>query len=365
MSSRIHHTRHIPREQSFSYSELIMVVALLIILALLLQACQAGGLLRKGGGGKGPQPYKLHAGTEALSMSFVKGSFPSLVTAPSPSASSDGVPFSFTVEIENKGAADIPEGYMTLAVEKDYLNVVSWNTYEADMAPIAIGESGERAVFSLPGRTEVDPYGKQEFVTFTLKPLPIDPKTEQHVSTVILTACYKYQTTASSELCIDTDIYQRTDPKQKACAFKPLSFSSGQGGPVAVTSVDVKTVQDGDYLTPYFTITVKNVGKGQAVEKNKIESACSSTGYSSLTVADFNKVTLDEVAFSKYTFSSGAIRCDAPTVQLRDNEGKFRCHLRPNILLKDQSSFLTSLVVQLSYGYTQSISSPITIEKIT
>lgn len=345
---RILHSSHQLKAAAFIILVIISVVA--------LQACQTSLFKR----GKQPSIVPLHKGTDGLVMSFVKSTLPVKVFAPE--LPSDAVPFSFSMEMENKGAHDIVNGYLVVALEKDYMGIVGWEAPSADLG--LVSSSSERATFGLFGRNEDDPFGEQQFVTFTALPKPLDKQTEQHQSLIVVTACYDYLTQASTDLCVDTSQY-KLGKLEKPCKYSPITFSGGQGGPVAVTKVEQQMVRlDSSSVSPQLTITIKNVGKGQVVDKQHLEAACtSSDAVATLTAQQIGTVTIDDVAFSSYTLKEGEIACDQPTAQLRNNEAKFRCHLRKGLMSPEQDPFLTRLVIEVSYGYTHSLSTPITLER--
>ncbi|MBI1970115.1 hypothetical protein HYS47_00050 [Candidatus Woesearchaeota archaeon] len=348
--TRIRRETHRPVFMAFLTLFLILLVLGSI---LLMTGCQT---LRSG---RGVKERPLHTGTEALSFSFIQGTLPKIVSAPE--QGHEGIPFTFSITMENKGASDIINGYFALALEEGYLQFSEWDFRGGDMNPLS---SGERVTFRIQGRTEDNPFGQQHAFSATVVPLPLGLLEEQHSSTIILTACYDYKTAASAEICIDTDV-QGLYRAEKPCTGKPVLFSGGQGGPVSVTHIEQTMARLGeDSLSPRFTITVKNVGKGEVVSREMIEEACSSSPSSlSLRSEDINQVTLENVAFSGFTLEEGEIICDTTKSQLRNGEAKFRCRLQRGLMSATQETYLTTMTVEMSYGYTHSISSPVTLER--
>jgi len=140
--------------------------------------------------------------------------------------------------------------------------------------------------------------------------------------------------------------------------MKEITLTQGQGGPVAVTKIEPKILTKEDYVVPSFLITIKNVGKGEVFMYGKSEEACSSLDELENSRKFFNYVKVEARLGDK------VLVCDKNAVRLDKNkEGRVRCSLGEGIS-REKESYISNLIVTLSYGYTQTISKDVEIRKI-
>ncbi len=268
------------------------------------------------------------------------------------------------IDLQNKGAYDLVGGYLALGLERDYLQFGSWNLEDKPQFS-QIDVAGQRVTFNLLGKSQLDPLGERTVASATVVPLPVDPLTEQHTTTVIVTACYPYSTEASAQICVDTDVYsmKATD---KVCKPGTVTLSGGQGAPVAVTSVEERILSSGgEYVRPQFVIHVRNVGRGTVVRTDKVETACSSARLSDEDRAKFfNSVALEELRFSEFSLSGGNFECVPMEIKLKDGEGFAKCTLKSELLSTSRDAYATSLFIRLRYGYFQTIAKDILLERL-
>jgi len=288
-------------------------------------------------------------------MQFLPNAPPEQFYAPS---SGKTAAFPVGLRLANNGATDVEVGFLSLAVEKDYVGIIEW-----DLSEPVISEAGapERASFSLAGKSSTFPLGDEAVVLATLQAKPISPQIMQHDTTVIVTACYPYETKASSTVCVDTDIFGMR-PRQKVCTPRTTTIAGGQGGPVAVTSIEERILPQGDeYIRPQFVITVENRGSGTVVNKDKVSEACSSAP---LDTTDYSVVAVDEVRLSGLSLTRGDISCEPDYVRLQaEGRGTIRCTIAEGRIPTSQDTYQTSIFIELSYGYTHSISKTIRLER--
>ena len=159
-----------------------------------------------------------------------------------------------------------------------------------------------------------------------------------------LTACYPYVTNANAPVCIDPDPTSNDDD---ACTAKDISLSGGQGGPVAITHIDEGSSRD----TIRFTITVENVGSGTIISKSKIG-----------TCTNLRLNDIDVVSISADPISGRGVTCKPNPIRLNNGQGVAYCsaplgNLGPN-------AFTGFLIVNLDYGYKESISKSISVRRI-
>lgn len=302
-------------------------ILLLILTIIFISGC--GRFSTKGG----PiSEVNVHKGTDALEMEFLKENPPREVYE-------DQI-FKAVVFLKNDGAFDITNGYLLIGLEKDYMELL----YKYD----------QRIDLKLDGKSIQTPVGEEKIEEFVLKAKKIDPQTEEHESSIYITSCYEYRTELSETVCIDTDIYN-VKPIEKACEVKDTSLSS-QGAPVAITRIEnrISPSESGDIIIPQFVIYIQNKGRGEVIDKDKIEEVCSSEPLSS---EDINTLKIG-------AYLSGIpLECKPRELKLKKKQDKIICTLREGIK-KEEPAFTTLLSVILDYGYTQTISKRVTIKKI-
>ena len=162
-------------------------------------------------------------------------------------------------------------------------------------------------------------------------------------------------------MCIDTDIIGEVRGK-KVCDIKDLTFSEGQGAPVAVTKIETRMLPDVDVnkVKPHFIIFIENKGNGEVVNSKKLGAACSSSG---LEYTDFNTLTISA------SLPQGDLKCSEnvdpgpAAVRLREKEDMVRCTLEDGIDI-GRDAYTAPLKIELNYGYTFTISKDIIIEKV-
>ncbi len=215
------------------------------------------------------------------------------------------------------------------------------------------------------GKSVSNPEGTFKLVKFTARAKKLDLLSVQHTSPVILTACYGYTTELVQDVCIDPDV-TTTKEIDKACTIEDISLTD-QGAPIAITKIQTNMLPDDDVTAPQFIISVENKGKGEVISRDKLRQACSA---SKLESGDWNRVTVSEFGFSndkyyyKYGDENSNIECTPNPVRLIKGAGTVRCTLKSDKISRDTPAYTTSAHVKLDYGYTQSVTKNVVIEKI-
>ncbi len=267
---------------------------------------------------------EVHKGSEGLSIEILKNTPPDEIYE-------DEI-FKIVARLINKGAYAINNGVVSLTYEKEFVDLLS----------------NQKITFDLKGKDVYNTYDDEDLAVFDLKAKLLDPMSEVHTSLLLLTSCYDYETIASFQVCIDTNIYQIRPEDEKICTVKDLS-STGQGGPLVVTRVE-QDISGGEYIIPHYKIYLQNKGKGEVIKYGKKDEACSSVG---ITGDDYNVVELIDVEFSNYKLSNKDIKCTPDVVKLKNREAMIRCYLDKNVIKNTDPSFVTSLKIHIRYGYTE------------
>ena len=273
----------------------------------------------------------LRTGSQGILMEF-------LTNAP-PSEIYEDYPFQVGVILENVGAYDIKNGFISFTIEEDYMELMNQN------------EGVVR--FSLKGKSISLPTGDQLIKIIKAKTKKIDEQSEKHESTILTSVCYQYQTKKDITICIDTDIHN-LKKMQKVCIVKDITLTP-QGAPVAITKIESEMLpaEDDNLIKPAFKIQIKNVGNGKVIDKDKISDICSSEP---LEHKELNTVDI------KVMLSNEELECKPEPLKLKSNEDEVRCILEKGIP-KDRATYTSPLTIELDYGYTYSISKKVTIKK--
>lgn len=209
------------------------------------------------------------------------------------------------------------------------------------------------------------PEGNSRYVKFMAKAKKLDLLSVQHTSPVILTACYGYSTELAQDICIDPDV-SGTKEIDKACEIKDITLND-QGAPVAITKIETKILPDEDEASPQFILSIENKGNGKVISRDKLRQACSAAKLGS---EDWSRVIISEFRFSndkyhyKYGDDSSNIKCSPNILRLKDGKGSVRCTLETDKISTSTPAFTTQAFIKLDYGYTQSMTKNVVIEKI-
>ena len=299
----------------------LIIIATVLIISFTLSSCTAP-----------IQDRNIYRGTNGLEIDFIK-SIPDEVY--------ESTSFPLGIGIKNEG---------TYSITKDNPAIVSLVTDELYLTfDLTLLEENKN--INIEGKSEYNSDG--EYLILTLPDIQVkeirgmiqNPKAALYFS-----LCYPYITTFSENMCIDFDIYG-LDQREKACESKDISFSGGQGAPVAVTKISpiMQTTTDG--LKPKFVIDITNKGKG--LPWNSEDNQCSSSeGYKN---EDWNKIKISG------TISNKELECNPNPVRLIDNKGSTICKI--NSAFPKGTNYLSSLNLELEYNYVESTSKDIKIKR--
>ncbi len=246
--------------------------------------------------------------------------------------------FPVGIELSNRGAFDITEGYLLLNLEEDNM-VLEKGDIVRDL--------------KLKGKSFGNPKGDFEIMNFFVKAKELGKETETITSNIIATSCYRYKTFFSKTVCVDTDFYN-LKKVQKACSAQDMSFGSGQGSYVPIVRIEPTMMQDDGVIKPMFIIYIENRGGGEVTNPNSIKKICSEE---QINPEDLNYIEVE--AF----LSETPLVCRPSPIKLQGREKVVRCSLEEGIS-KEIPSYSTILTVKLDYGYTDTISKRVEIRKI-
>jgi len=266
-------------------------------------------------------------GTQGLSLQFLSYLPPSRLF--------DTDTFSAVVEIENKGAytAGGPgdKVYLSGFDSSIITGVLEWGE---DIPPIE-------------GKTQFVTQGGVDVVSFKGSIAPLKPRNiDKYPVRLLATACYEYETIAAAPICIDPDPYAPTT-RPKICTPAPASLGGGQGGPVAVTQIEVDPAPG----RTRFKIHIQNVGGGEVFRSGADYLQKCSPHTAPLAFDEIDYVELRDVAIGGVSIKPTCKPLDSNHIRLTNGQGTAFCEM----MTTGQDAYSTPMVVTLNYGYRTSV----------
>jgi len=302
-----------------------IILLITIILVLFISGCITNPF------GTTTTQDDLRTGRQGILMEFLNNAPPSEIY--------EDYPFQIGVILENVGASDIKNGFISFTVEEAYMELMNQND--------------ESVSFNLKGKSVSLPTGDQLVKIIKGKTKEIDGQSEKHESSILANVCYQYQTKKDITTCIDTDVYE-LKKMQKVCTVRDITLTP-QGAPVSITKIESEMLpaEDDNLIKPAFKIHISNVGNGEVIDKDKISDICSSdpVDYKELNIVDI-----------KVMLSNEELECKPIPLKLKYDNDVVRCILEKGVL-KEKATYTAPLTIELNYGYTYSISEKIIIKK--
>jgi hypothetical protein len=233
--------------------------------------------------------------------------------------------FEIGFELQNKGAEDTQNGIYTIGLNEQYITMID--------------EKISR--FNIKGKSIYSPLGNKQRVIMRAKTGTIGEQLTKQSTTIVASTCYEYATTASITTCMDTQPFQ----KNKVCTIAPIRKTGGQGGPVAVTYVEQKTIPhtDTSRIIPGYVIQIDNIGTGQVIDTKYVYDAClgRTIDRTNYDIVQINAMLSNEV-----------LSCEPSQIKLREADNRVFCKLGQGIS-KTAGNYQAPLTVELTYGYMQ------------
>jgi len=344
------------------------LILITIILLILISGC--------GPTNNTSNEQDFHKGISGLTIEFLKNTPPPRIF--------EGDNFPVIITVKNNGAYSLKEeekAILSLGVEKDYtksVNLLQGGRVQLVQTSTAQGITLEQAAaFSLNGRSQTNSNGDEEIISYNIGAAQVDPQSEYHQSSVIVTLCYPYETVLAKTICIDTDV-NNLRPSKKVCNAQDLILNDGQGAPVAITKIEVSMlpaqVSDqkslSEKIRPQFLIYVENKGPGLVIKTEAVKDFCTK---SDTVHENFNIVYVDA------ELSGRKLKCQLEKkedndelghIKLKDKKDIIRCSTSADDsayladIDRNIDSYLSPLKITLKYGYTQTISTNYLIEKL-
>ncbi|MBI4149049.1 transglycosylase SLT domain-containing protein [Candidatus Woesearchaeota archaeon] len=303
---------------------------IIIGIALVLIGCQGAGLANTA---------DFRTGTDGLEIAFLENAPPSELFAGTGAAPSE---FQIGIGLRNAGAADIQDGVL-------FIDKVEFFTLEGK-------EAGSKQFFApLAGKNAGNPVGEYKVLFFNAANTGTDA--EEKIVTITAHACYRYQTTASVDICIDTTKPGPLDIEKSCESNKVNSLGKGQGAPLAVAEVKESIIprQEGNELR--LDIVFEDEGDRSDNEKVRRYTGSGCEGESSIFIKDirFSDYSIKELGSKRIEckgvgFDGRELKMEttAATGADPEKENKIVCSV---LLEKTLNPYLTPLIIEAEYGY--------------
>jgi len=188
------------------------------------------------------------------------------------------------------------------------------------------------------------PGGEEDFITFQGQITDWPANLEHTTQPFLVTNCYAYSTYAAPDVCIDPRPFSET---RKVCQSGRVFSKGTQGAPVAITRVDAEP-------TPkqvFFTIHVKNMGRGDVIDPGYLER-CSPYFPGDLESNQMNIVYLGDIRIGNDRLV--CIPRDYIRLDERTKTGQITCVYDIEYATAS-SAYKTPLIIELWYGYSETI----------
>ena len=307
------------------------IILILLVLGVLISACVPRAPDKETG-----LMTQYRTGTQGLNLNFA----PNLP----PNRLFDTEAFSALVEIENRGA--YPVGGPG---DKIYLSGFDPSIITG------ILEWGENIPY-IEGKTQFVTQGGLDVVGFKGTIAPLAPKNiDKYPVRLLATACYAYETIATAPICIDPDPYSPTT-RAKICTPTSASLSGGQGGPIAVSLIEVEPSPG----RTRFKIHVNNVGGGDVFRSGGQYLQKCSPFTAGLGFDEIDYVELRDVMISGMSIKPTCKPLDKNHIRLTNGKGTVFCEF----MTRGQDAYTTPMSITLAYGYKNSIFKDIEIVSV-
>lgn len=275
-------------------------------------------------------------GTQGLDLRFL----PNLP----PNRLFDTDTFNAVIEIENRGAYTVggpgDKVYLSGFDPSILTGILEW------------GEEIPR----IEGRTQYVPQGGIDVLAFKGNIAPLRPRNiDKYPVRMLATACYEYKTIATTPICIDPDPYSPTT-RPKICTPTPVSLGGGQGGPIAVTQIEV----DPSPGRTRFKIHIQNVGGGEVFRYGAEYLQKCSPHTSPLAFDEIDYVELRDITLGGVSIKPTCKPLDRNHIRLTNGKGTVFCEM----MTRGQDAYSTPIVVELNYGYRSSVFKDIEIVSV-
>ena len=207
--------------------------------------------------------------------------------------------------------------------------------------------------FALLGSRPTYPGGETDYLDFEASIRNWPRGLQQTEQIFLFTSCYLYTTYADPQVCVDPF---PSSSDRKICKPRTITYSSGQGSPVAITKIE----QENTPQAIHFTIHLQNKGKGRVYNPMSLHK-CDPYNNERVTERDLNLVILGDIR----TANGGPeqLRCQPDRLIRLDSNGKGIIVCQLPIRYEVRSAYLTPLILSFWYGYSDTIQKTVLIKR--
>ncbi len=306
----------------------LTTIIILSLTLLILSSCS-------GGSGKEPQDAlnslkEAQSGTQGVETRIVPNFLPSTLF--------DRQQLSLMVEVKNKGAHDVEAQDCFVHITGFDHNIIPGGLNVPRSCGDNYGTLEGKDIYNLDGS-----FNQLAIESSTIG-LPLG--VNEYSPNLVIDTCYRYITTATATVCIDPKNYN-FETSQQSCRSGSVSLGGGQGGPVGVGYVGVTMA--GQRAT--FDINIQSYGTGTVLSNAADIQNCGFNNW------NFNE--LNHIIYSVRFGNGQPLDCKPRdgTVRLAGTSGKIICTTE----VPNGAAYETPLVIDLSYGYKNSITQGIRI----
>jgi hypothetical protein len=167
--------------------------------------------------------------------------------------------FRITVKLANQGAYKATNGKITIQGFDD--KYISLSKFKDNIYSL----SGN---YYLEGKSATNPSGDFNYVEFDARTNTLFPGSDSYSATYFIKTEYDYKTEFTNTVCLNPNMYE---VKDAGCKTKSSQSFSGQGSPLAVSSMEQITYP-GAVPRVEFRVNMMNQGRGK-VQKVKLNKA--------------------------------------------------------------------------------------------
>ena len=215
------------------------------------------------------------------------------------------------------------------------------------------------ALIGLEGDSSTTPGGGTEVYEFPTYIYYLPPSLEQFRQPIMVTACYSYATHASTMVCVDPHPNSNT---KKVCRPQTVSMGSGQGAPVAITSIE----QQASSQKTVFTIHVRHNRQNSLDEVYDYYSLdkCAPDSGQIVKSTDKNVVYINYIALSATDITANCVPSNGRIRLDESGSGEISCSVQFDQTLGNSGAYEAPLEIELGYGYSKNIYKEILIKRI-
>lgn len=279
---------------------------------------------------------------DGLEISFISGTPPDTLYV---QKGSNDIPFELITEIKNKGA-----------YPRNDIGSLSGRLYLTGFDKAIIdGRWDDGSEFNkIIGSSSSLPDGGLEQKRYTANSITFPYDAQSYLMTLMLTACYYYETFATGSICVDPNPTSAVQ-NQKVCSLGDVNLNE-QHAPIKITSIE----QSGNQKETMLTINFENTKDGKVLRQFSptsgvvSEDKCLELGFD-----DLNKVGITaEIVGLPRGDCTPAGTFDDP---IRMSNGKGTVFCRFTLDSSTTSAYIAPFEITLHYGYLQTTFKEVTL----